>query len=333
MAHAAPALRGLAFGLLLFFVSHALAASAQSEVQIGIDVVSDGNGNASVNAVDSCTSVGTGDSIDIDIYVSNVTDLIAWEAYLHFDEDKLAFLSADPKLFLQNEPGSKLLTLSDPATGGRHFIGAADSSDAAESGSGVLARVTLKATAAGLASVDLPTRDVDGDGQFEDGPRLTARGGGHPGDTNGDGVFDGLLAPAFIAIDTSCSGVPAPAPDPGSEGSNPQPEASTPAGSGDVDGSGTGNASSGNGGNGSDGDPVAADVAGDSDAGDGPSLDDGSTDSDGSADGGSGAAGAAQSETSGGLSDALVIAIVTAGAAIVTGFVMFGLRRWWRRPR
>jgi hypothetical protein len=325
-------MRGLALGLLLFFVWQSLSASAQSQVQIGIDVVSDGNGNLGVNSVDYCTSVSSGDSIDIDIYVRNVTELVAWEAYLHFQEDKLAFVSADPKLFLQNEPGSKLLTLSDPDAGGRHFIGAADSSAAAESGSGVLARVTLKATAPGLASLDLPTRDVDGDGQFEEGPRLTTRGGGHPGDTNGDGVFDGPVAPAFIAIDRSCSGVPAPAPDPRSDDDNPQPEATTPASSGDDGGSGNNGSGSSADGNEPDGDSVLAGGGSNGSTGDEPPSDDNRTDSNGSADGGSGAAGAAQDGTSDGLSDALFIAIAVAGAAVVAGSAVFGLRRLWSRP-
>lgn len=343
MATVVSATGGLALSLLFLFVAQSVPASAQSQVQIGIDVVS----NGSANSADTCTLVSSGDLIDIDIYVNNVTDLKAWEAYLHFEEDKLEFVSADPKVFLQSNP----LTVSEALPRGRHFIGATVKSAAAESGSGVLARVTLKATASGLAMVDLPTQDVDGDGQFEIGPLLTTTGGGHPGDTNGDGIFDGQLAPAFIAIDTSCSGAPTPAPDPGSDDDDQQPEATPPAGGGDdgssdgggsdsdSDGDGSGSSGGSGSGSGDDDDGSGGDaVLG---ASDGPSSDGGDGDSDGSADGGgsdgdsgdsdSGNAEGVPNETSGGLSDALVIAIAVAGAAIVAGIAMFGLRRW-RRP-
>lgn len=328
MAAVASVMRGLALGLLLLLVAQSLPASAQSQVQIGIDVVSDGSGQANSNSVDACTPVSSGDSIHIDIYIRNVTDLIAWEAYLHFEEDKLAFVSADPKLFLQNEPGSKLLTLSEALPRGRHFIGAADSSAATESGSGVLARVTLKATASGLARVDLPTQDVDGDGQFEIGPILTTTGGSHPGDTNGDGVFDGPLAPALIAIDTSCSGAPTPGPDQGSDDQPPEPTTPT---SGGGDSSSDDGDGSDDDGDGSVGDSVLG-AASDGDSDGETSADDPDAATGGSSNGGGDDSGAAQDSSSGGLSDTLVIAIAVAGAAIVVGFVMFSLGRWRRRP-
>ena len=288
MARVASVTGGLALGLLLFLAWQSFPASAQSEVQIGIEVVSGGSSATNVNSADACTPVSSGDSVDVNIYIRDVTDLIAWEAYLKFDEDRLAFVSADPKLFLQNEPGSKLLTLSEPLSKGRHFIGAADSSAAAESGSGVLARITLVATAAGIARVDLLTADVNGDGRLDIGPRLTSIGGGHPGDTNGDGVFDGPLVPAFIAIDTSCSGVPTPGPNEGSD-TDVLPVAATPAPGGNGSGSDDGEGSSGGSGGGSDGD-----------VSDGPTSGDSDTESDGSNDGGSSDGGSSDGDGSGG---------------------------------
>ena len=132
--------------------------------------------------------------------------------------------------------------------------------------------------------------------------------------------------PAFIAIDTSCSEAPTPGPDEGSD-TDVLPGAATPVGGSDGSGSDSGDGSNGGSGGGSDGDvsdgPTSGD--GDTESGGGSGSSDGSSNDD--SDGGD--AGTAQDGTSGGLSDTLIVAIVVAGAAIIAGFVMFGLRRWW----
>lgn len=359
MARVASVTAGLALaiGLLAAIAVQSPTASAQSQVEVGFDVVSDGNGGTSISSVQNCTSVSQGDQFDVDIYVRNVEDLSSWETTVRFPSDKLQFIEADVKLFLQSQPGSKVLILANEISPGRHFLGATDMSFATESGAGVLGRMTLKATAPGLAQIDVQKEDVDGDGEFDFGTWLTASGGGHPGDTTGDGVYDGPAAPAFIAIDRSCSGVPTPGPDQGSGGSDPQPTATALSGSdNDDDPSGNGGSSGGGSDNGDDpGSGGSSD--GDSSNGEGSGPDGEDTDGDGQPDDvgdgtgggvgggtgggagggitggdseGSGTNDSSGGGSSGGISTTLLIAIAVAGAAMLTGFVLFGIRSAWR---
>jgi hypothetical protein len=324
MIRVAWVLGGIALGLLI--AAQSQLAAAQSSVQVGIDVA--GDGTTGVSAIENCTSVSRGDTFDVDIYIQNVELLSAWQTYFSYAPDKLEWVSADPKLFLQTEPGSRLLTLSDPYPNGVHFLGAADSSAARESGSGILARVTLKATAPGVASVSLPHSDYDGDGQFEKGVKLTVQGGGHPGDTSGDAIYDDDIFPAYVAIDTSCSEAPTPGPGQPPDPGDGQPSPTALSGSGNGDG--------GDGGNG-DGDSVSV-GGGSGDDGDPPSGDDGDNgsgdDSDGSAGDGDGENGGqggnSADDGSDGLSTGLIIVLALLGAALITGIVLFAVRGFWR---
>lgn len=184
------------------------AGTAQGLVELGADANISGNSATSIGTLDGCIGVSTGDTFDLDIFVSNVDELVAWELYLKFDPNVLEVMNADMNMFLASNPRSSLTVLSVPLSGGRYFLGAADTKDP-ESGSGVLARVTMKAKAPGTSEAKFLYQDFDGDGDLDFGPRLTGVGGIAIGDSTGDGVYDDPAPKdALVAVDESCSNVP-----------------------------------------------------------------------------------------------------------------------------
>lgn len=211
----APAIA--ASSLLSFLILYTLAlpsapSSAQGPVRLAIDADPSGNTATSFGTVQRCVSVSQGETFQVDILVSDVEKLISWELYFTFDPQIVEVVDADPKMFLASAPGSSLTTLKVPLPRGRYFVGAADTKGTAESGSGVLARLTLRAKASGLSPADIPSLDVDGDGRVDMGPRLVAPGDTPIGDVTGDGAFDGEVLSAVIAVDQPCQGA-APGPD------------------------------------------------------------------------------------------------------------------------
>ncbi len=206
--------------------------TAQEPVELGADTDPDGNTATFVGTRDDCVSVDAGDTFEFDIFVSHVDNLVAWELYLRFDSSIIEVVDADMHMFLANNPRSKLIKKWVPVSDGQHFLGAADRKLLGVSGSGVLARLTLRAMAPGISAAEFTYRDVDGDGNVDIGPRLTDSGGIAVGDVTGDGVFDGPTYHALIAVGESCpiataipslppSPPPSPPPQPGGGTSNP----------------------------------------------------------------------------------------------------------------
>jgi len=212
--------------------------SAQGPIEFGADTDPDGNSATSLGPRQGCISVDAGDTFDLDITVSDVDDLVAWELYLRFDPSIIEVVDADMDMFLANNPQSSVIRKSDFYVG-QHFLGAADRRLLGESGSGVLARVVLHAKGPGLTHMDIPSIDFDGDGDIDKGPRLTDSSGNALGDVTGDAVFDGPTYHALIAVDRSCDAAPptptlppSPTPQPGGDSGDPTfeppPDASPP---------------------------------------------------------------------------------------------------------
>jgi hypothetical protein len=78
------------------------------------------------------------------------------------------------------------------------------------SGSGVLARLTLKAVGAGISPAILITLDANNDGKPDLGSRLKDPQEKPLGDINSDEFFDGTVVNAQIAVDRDCPPGPAP---------------------------------------------------------------------------------------------------------------------------
>ncbi len=255
----------------LILSSHGSAEPAPSLV---IDAITDGNSATHLGTVDTCATVHVGDTFTVDVGVRDVTNLSSWELTFVDNRSIVEIVEQDVRLFLTAEQGSKPIDASEPLPDGdgRHLLSLGDLSSATESGSGVLARLTLKAIAPGLTQAAIPQIDVDRNGQIDAGPVLEFRGA-FIGDVNGDGFFDGARASATIAVDRPCpQSTPPPGATPGS-GSTPapQPEGGDGAGNATVT-TGGGNSSNGANGQGQQAPAVAGALESPDAAANGPSI-------------------------------------------------------------
>ena len=183
-------------------------ANGQGRLAIGIDANVEGNGPLSLGPIDPCVSVSRGQTFDVDFFIQDVDELLAWEAYIAFDPDVLEVTGRDVEMFLAGNPGSSVLDVSGrvPNRDGLYRAAAADTSDppTPDSGSGVLLRLTLKAVGPGTSQLDLASRDVNGDTLSDQGPLLRNVDGEILGDDNGDAIFDGPTQNAEVAVDEPC---------------------------------------------------------------------------------------------------------------------------------
>ena len=149
-----------------------------------------------------------GQTLDVDFFIQDVDELLAWEAYIAFDPDVLEVTGRDAEMFLAGNPGSSVLDVSGrvPNRDGLYRAAAADTSDppTPDSGSGVLLRLTLNARGSGTSGLELISRDINGDGLSDQGPLLRNVDGEILGDENGDAMFDGPTQNAEVAVDEPC---------------------------------------------------------------------------------------------------------------------------------
>lgn len=181
--------------------------ASQGPLTLGIDANAEGNGPLTLGNIDSQVSVCRDATFDIDVYIQNVEELLAWQVYIGFDPDVLEVVGRDVEMFLAGNPGSSVLDVSgrtpDP---GLYQVAAADTSDppTPDSGSGVLFRLSVKALADGSSDIELVERDIDGDGLADLGPLLRNVDGEILGDSNGDSIFDGPTESASVTVETDC---------------------------------------------------------------------------------------------------------------------------------
>jgi hypothetical protein len=145
----------------------------------------------------------------VDVFVSDVSQLLAWDIYYAFNREIVEVTGRNVYRMLEAAPNSSVLDVSDPLPNatGLYRMGAADTggAGAAENGSGLLASITLTAKKKGVSWSALHKADVDGNGSVDIGPTLTALGGTHISDNDGDSVFDGAIRGGQIAVDTECA--------------------------------------------------------------------------------------------------------------------------------
>jgi len=207
--------------------------TGQQGLSIGVDADPAGNTATSLGPIDPCVRIDKGDSFDVDLFVTNVDDLFAWEIYFSFDGDVVNVTDRDVKLFQAANANSDVFDASEslPSGGGLYRLGAADIAQppSPDSGSGVLARLTLEAVGAGLSPATVTTLDVNNDGKIDLGPQLSSTRGQPVGDADGDGFFDGPFFNAQIAVGRDCPSGPAPTAAPTLTVPAPSPtEGSTP---------------------------------------------------------------------------------------------------------
>jgi hypothetical protein len=163
---------------------------------------------AAALTVDGCIEVDLGDTVEVEIRVSGVSELLAWDVYYAYDRQVVEVTGRDVRLFLESQQNSNVFDLSDPLPNstGLYRLGAADTggSGAAETGGGILAVLSLEPKRKGISWSALYRSDADGNGTIDIGPTLTALGGHHISDLDGDGIFDGSLPGGQIAVGTRC---------------------------------------------------------------------------------------------------------------------------------
>ncbi|MGQ9674592.1 MAG: cohesin domain-containing protein, partial [Chloroflexota bacterium] len=185
-------------------------ALSQGVTTIGVDAdptQSPANTATSLGSIESCISVASNDTFDVDIFITDVTDLLSWEMDFQYASSVVNVSAVNVKMFQAANPGSNVFNASEstPDSDGSFHVSAAELGVGAEdSGSGVLARLTLKAVGPGASPADLLSAMFrDKNNQFI-------------GDTNGDGYFDGPVFNAQIAVDqpdTDGDGLPDPCDD------------------------------------------------------------------------------------------------------------------------
>ena len=162
--------------------------------------------------IDDCIEADEGDVLQLQIRVSGVSDLLAWEILFAYDRHLIEVVDRQVREFLSEGPNSNVFDFSDPipSSKGIYRLAAADIAlgATAESGDGVLAILTLRALGKGISPAAIFRADLNGDGIIDLGPQLTAAGGSAIGDNDGDNLFDGTIRSGQIAIGESCSSTP-----------------------------------------------------------------------------------------------------------------------------
>ena len=198
----------VAMALLTGMIVANVESTAQTQIVIGVDADPAGNTATSLGPIESCVSVSTGDTFEVDVFVMDVVDLLAWETYFVYDNAIISIVDHDMQMFQAANDGSNVFDVSEnlPDLDGRYRLSGADIGDppTPDSGSGVLASLTLKASGPGLSPARLASVDLDGDGATDLGTFLRDVRGDPISDSDGDGFFDGQVFDAQIAVDTAC---------------------------------------------------------------------------------------------------------------------------------
>lgn len=211
----APALFAAAYSLVLMLATLTLLLVAASPAwtqgegpSLAIDAGPEGNGPTSIAGIQDCVSAPLSALFEIDVVIRDVEDLLAWELELEYDPTVVIVVDHDVRLFQGANPGSAPIDLSGriPNNTGFHSLSAVESSDppAVDSGSGVLARVTLEAVGEGESPLRLGDRDINEDGTLDRGTLLKNVDAEVIGDETGDSFFDGPRGEAIAVVGNDC---------------------------------------------------------------------------------------------------------------------------------
>jgi len=170
----------------------------QNPTTIGVDTNPAGNSATSLGSIDWCHSVGSiGATFDVDVFVTDVTDLRAFEAYFSYDPLVLDVIDRDVFQFLGTQ--TDVMDLSTGSSAYGYHTGAFDNAGG-NSGQGVLVRLTLQTVGNGVSPASIDKIDVNADTIPDLGPRLDGVGGLPIDDVDGDGLFDGLIYDGRVSV-------------------------------------------------------------------------------------------------------------------------------------
>ena len=122
------------------------------------------NQATSLGSIEASRTVTCGETFELDLFIQDVTDLLVWSVDLKYDPSVLRITGQDVQMFLAANAGSDVrdrslgdLGLAAGKGGGSYGVMGADvaepAADVADSGSGVLARLTLTAVGTGVSAV------------------------------------------------------------------------------------------------------------------------------------------------------------------------------------
>src|SRR5437870_1290137 len=142
-----------AVGLLLAVVSRSGASGGGMDA-MSIDLDPSGNTATSLGPLDSCREVQPGDTVTLDVTATNIpasNPMVAFSYAIRYDDVNLPIQSQDHNFLLAAIPGSSVFNPSQPTPdtdGNGEWIASADdlaspAASYAESGSGVLSRLSL----------------------------------------------------------------------------------------------------------------------------------------------------------------------------------------------
>jgi len=140
---------------------------ANPGVSLGIDADPNGNTSTSLGSAETSRTVACGEQFEVDLYIRDVTDLLTWAVNVTYNPAAVRIQGRDVQMFLAANAGSNVLDkslgdvgLARGGTGGYYDVAAADGANppAPDSGSGVLARLTLAAVGTGVSplNVEIP---------------------------------------------------------------------------------------------------------------------------------------------------------------------------------
>jgi YVTN family beta-propeller protein len=138
-------------------------ASPAAAISVDVDIDDNDDGTAdntatSLGTIDPCISVRKGATFDVDIVMTDAADLKVWNVTFRYEPSVVNVTDRDVQMLLAANAASQVKDHSygDPGLGGAYDLLTSDVSDEAgahESGSGVLARLTLRAVASGTSRV------------------------------------------------------------------------------------------------------------------------------------------------------------------------------------
>lgn len=157
---------GLAFLALFLAGGWGPTVRADPGVTIGIDAdpsQSPANQPTELGSIEDCFSIDFGQQTDIDLYITDVLELLSFSAWLFYDEAMVNVVAVDVEQFLAAGEGSSVWNASHsvPDSDGLYLVGAADIGSNQDSGSGILARLTLQGVGAGISPIWLSKAPED----------------------------------------------------------------------------------------------------------------------------------------------------------------------------
>ena len=180
----------------------------QTGLEMGIDTDVEGNTATALGTVQACATLDVNGTHTVDVFIRNVDELLAWEGLILYDETVIEIIEADVDLFMGANAGSSVQSVVGelPDSDGIFQVGAFDASDPAtpDTGSGVLAMITVRGIAEGSTELAFGDRDLDGDTIQDDGIVIRDLNTNSLGDDDGDSFFDGPVSSGLLAVGISC---------------------------------------------------------------------------------------------------------------------------------